>query len=186
LLRVCGKANRPLRITFFIKTKRSIKQKEIVLSPRALKVTAVALIAALVLAIIALNLKLILGSTTFVEQNGNVKADSESIKQKAKEYYQRAAGAVKKAINAVAGKVRSIINFAKEHKVAAGAVLVLVVLGVAILILLRREKVNTHTAVEALRSVGLTAKSPVVIGACIIGIAAIAAAVYFIYKKKTV
>jgi len=138
---------------------------------------------AFAVAVVLLGIIVFRESFTLVEDDEK-KLSLGAVKAKAKECYHRASEALKKAAAVVKGKAKDLINYAKEHKKGAAIVVVLVVVGVAILIYLRRERIDAHTAIESLRSVGLTAKSPVVIGACIVGVLAIAAAIYFIYKKK--
>jgi len=73
---------------------------------------------------------------------------------------------------------------AERRRVIIGALVILIFVGLTVLICLKRKGVRAHTAIETLRSVGLSVKSPVIIGACVIGVLAIAAAVYFVYRRK--
>jgi len=155
----------------------------------ALKATTIGAVAAAVAVILvskaAFQESAILAEEEKGEKKEEKKLSAETIKEKAKGCVGRVKDALKKAAEVVGKKAEAVVNFVKEHKKASAAVLlVLVLIGVAILIYLRRERVDVHTAIESLRSAGLTARSPIVIGACILGVLAIAAAAYFIYKKK--
>jgi len=72
----------------------------------------------------------------------------------------------------------------RKDKLIIGLLIVLSIIGIAMIVYLKRRGVSAHIAVETLRSAGLSAKSPVIVGVCIVGVLAIAVAVYFIYRKK--
>jgi len=152
---------------------------------RVINDTTLHLIAAFVVAVILLSI-VAFRESSILEDDEPEKIDPTVVREKAKKCYKQVVEAFKKAVKVVEKTAKDLLSFSAKHKVGIGALLILVTTGIAILAYLKRRRVAAHTAIEALRSAGLTAKSPIVIGACTVGVVAIAAAVYLVYRRKRV